>query len=133
MGLVARPGIPTYVYSSLSPLPPKSCRLLYQGPPRSPPPPPRTSPPFRYLPSTITAPHVLYLYCHYCLASNSPMSVFGLGSTRSRFEIAGSLNLLVLRPATSAPLPAHLPSPHVPDFGFCSSHSCFQPWLFHPR
>jgi hypothetical protein len=27
MGLVARPGIPKYVYSSLSPLPSKSCRL----------------------------------------------------------------------------------------------------------
>jgi hypothetical protein len=37
-------------------LPPKPCRLLYQGSPRSPP--PRTPPPFRYLPSTLTAPHI---------------------------------------------------------------------------
>jgi hypothetical protein len=57
MGLVARSGSPTYVYSSsLSPFPPKPGRFLYQGPPSSPP--PRTFPPFRYLPSTLTPSHL---------------------------------------------------------------------------
>jgi hypothetical protein len=56
MGLVARSGSPTYVYSSLSPLPPKPGRFLYQGPPCSPS--PRAFSPFRYLPSTLTASHL---------------------------------------------------------------------------